>query len=130
MGLITYKGVLDMFVGASYVRTEKEGTCFGFDRITIMERVLSHTTERKRKDEDYKKITVTGCYYTLHCLVTSNVANEVYSWEISEDELSHHCLVTSNVANEVDSWEISEDELSQEICSGYYKLVLDKDPSL
>tara|TARA_R110000851_G_scaffold7217_3_gene28316 strand:+ start:3320 stop:3640 length:321 start_codon:yes stop_codon:yes gene_type:complete len=106
MGLITYKGVLDMFVGASYVRTEKEGTCLGFDRITIMERVLSHTTERKRKDEDYKKITVTGCYYTLHCLVTSNVANEV------------------------DSWEISEDELSQEICSGYYKLVLDKDPSL
>lgn len=98
-----------MFVGASYVRTEKEGTCFGFDRITIMERVLSHTTERKRKDEDYNKITVTGCYYTVHCLVTSNVTNEIVV---------------------VDSWEISEDELSQEICSGYYKLVLDKDPSL
>tara|TARA_R110000772_G_scaffold50812_1_gene116746 strand:- start:923 stop:1252 length:330 start_codon:yes stop_codon:yes gene_type:complete len=109
MGLITYKGVLDMFIGASYVRTEKEGTCLGFDRITIMERVLSHTTERKRKDEDYNKITVTGCYYTVHCLVTSNVTNEIVV---------------------VDSWEISEDELSQEICSGYYKLVLDKDPSL
>lgn len=95
-----------MFIGASYVITEKEGTGFGFDRITIMERVLSHTTERERKDGDHNKIKVTGCYYTLHCLVTSNVANEV------------------------DSWEISEDELSQEICNGYYKLVLDKDPSL
>ena len=120
MGLITYKGVLDMFVGASYVRTKKEGTCLGFDRITIMERVLSHTTERKRKDEDYNKITVTGCYYTVHCLVTSKLLGEY-------DEADAY--VTNEIVV-VDSWEISEDELSQEICSGYYKLVLDKDPSL
>ena len=89
-----------MFINSNYVKCDDRNiSILGWDRIQIMERVLSRTETRNREDEEGRAVVVTAYFYILNCLVDGS-----------------------------ETAEIDEDDLQAEIISGIYRWAVEVEP--